>query len=65
MFPPWLLRRVGELLPIPALHELFELSDMLERFSAGVWGEKKRVHAEGKVTNTIGQGRDVLSLLRA
>ncbi|KZV60392.1 cytochrome P450 [Peniophora sp. CONT] len=62
-FPPWLLRRAGELLPSPALHELFDISDMLDRFSLSVWTEKKQAHAEGKVTNTIGQGRDVLSLL--
>ncbi|KZV75347.1 cytochrome P450 [Peniophora sp. CONT] len=64
-FPPWLLRRVGELLPFKALHELFYISDTLQKFATSVWVEKKHAHAEGKVSSSavLGQGRDILSLL--
>ncbi|VDB88479.1 unnamed protein product [Peniophora sp. CBMAI 1063] len=62
-FPRWFLRRVGELLPLPALHELFDLTDTLDKMSSEVWAEKKRAHAEGKITNSVSQGRDILSRL--
>ena len=66
VFPRWLLRRAGELIPFDALHEVFGISDTLEQFSAAVWTEKKQAHAEGKVSSSaiLGQGRDILSLLR-
>ena len=67
MFPPWLLRRAGEMIPLDALHEVFSVTDTLDQFSTEVWTEKKQSHAEGKVSTSalLGQGRDILSLLRA
>ncbi|VDC02059.1 unnamed protein product [Peniophora sp. CBMAI 1063] len=65
LFPPWLLRRAGEMIPFDALHEVFGVADTLDQFSTAVWTEKKQAHAEGKVSSSalLGQGRDILSLL--
>ena len=65
-FPSWFLRRVGELLPSKALHQHFYISDTVQEFAASVWAHQKQAHAEGKVSSSavLGQGRDILSLLR-
>ncbi|KZV71438.1 cytochrome P450 [Peniophora sp. CONT] len=65
MFSPRLLRRAAELLPVAALHEMMDVSDMLEKASGEIWAEKKQAHAEGRVSSSavLGQGRDILSLL--
>ncbi|VDC03304.1 unnamed protein product [Peniophora sp. CBMAI 1063] len=64
-FPPWFLRRAGELLPVRPLHEMMNISDTLHQFATGIWTEKKQMHADGKIFSSAekGQGRDVLSLL--
>ncbi|KZV63739.1 cytochrome P450 [Peniophora sp. CONT] len=64
-FPPWLLRRAGEMIPFPALHDMFAISDTLHQFATEIWTEKKQAHAEGKLYSSaeMGKGRDVLSLL--
>ena len=65
-FPAWLLRRMGEILPMKALHEVFFVADILDQLSMGIWTEKKQAHAEGKWGSGShqSQGRDILSLLR-
>ena len=65
-FPPWLLRSVGKLLPIDALQQQFNLVDTLTLAAEQIWEEKKRLHTLGeKASNSeIGQGRDILSILR-
>lgn len=55
------------MIPSKALHEHFYISDSLDKFATSVWDEKKKAHAEGKVSSSavLGEGRDILSLLRA
>ncbi|VDB99554.1 unnamed protein product [Peniophora sp. CBMAI 1063] len=64
-FPPWLLRRVGQMIPNQALQEHFYISDKMQEFAMSVWTDKKRDHAEGKVSSSaiLGEGKDILSLL--
>ena len=65
-FPPWLLRWVGERLPMEAVREMIRLADVLRFYATSIWEEKKRLHTLGeKASNSeIGQGRDILSILR-
>ncbi|VDB84948.1 unnamed protein product [Peniophora sp. CBMAI 1063] len=65
MFPPWLLRRVGELLPMTSVREMIRLSDVMTFYSTSIWEEKKRLHTLGeKASNaSLGEGRDILSVL--
>ena len=65
--PAWLLRRIGEILPLESVHEMMRLADVMRFYATSVWEEKKRLHAEGeKASNsTLSEGRDILSILRA
>jgi hypothetical protein len=65
--PNWMLRLLAENIPWSTLHELMGLSDYLHATSRSIWENKKRLYALGdkSVVNEHGEGKDIMSILRA
>ncbi|KAI0760478.1 cytochrome P450 [Fomes fomentarius] len=63
--PPWLRRKVLELIPHKGLHEMKEIVDTMHRRSVEIFEEKKRALEKGDeaVTQQVGEGKDIMSIL--
>ncbi|KAI0760472.1 cytochrome P450 [Fomes fomentarius] len=63
--PPWLRRKILELIPHKGLQELKAIVDTMHRRSVEIFEEKKRALEKGDeaVTQQVGEGKDIMSIL--
>ena len=64
--PAWFRRRVLDILPIKSLQRIKNVCDTLYEKAQDILAEKKAAIARGdqEFLDTIGEGRDMMSLLR-
>jgi len=64
-FPARLLRLAAELSPFTPVHEVMDISDIMDRSSRAIWEKKKSLYSQGdkRVVNEHGEGRDIMSIL--
>jgi hypothetical protein len=67
MGPPGLRRFIVNILPWKALKEINGIIDIMDKISTEVFEDKKRALSEGDeaIMRQVGQGRDIMSTLRA
>ncbi|KAI0028312.1 cytochrome P450 [Vararia minispora EC-137] len=63
--PGHILRFIAESIPWPTLHEMLNITDVMQATSREIWEEKKRLFALGdkSVINEYGEGKDIMSIL--
>lgn len=63
--PPWLRRKILELIPHKGLQELKAIVDTMHRRSVEIFEQKKRALEKGDeiVTQQVGEGKDIMSIL--
>ena len=64
--PAWFRRRVVELIPNPHVQRIREVSDIMNTRAWEIFNEKKRgLHSsDAALLEQVGEGKDVMSLLR-
>lgn len=64
--PPTIRRAIVNLLPWKAAHQIRDIADTMYNTSVEILNSKRRALDEGDVAigNQIGQGKDILSILR-
>jgi hypothetical protein len=65
--PPYFRRFIVKILPWKALKEICSIVDIMDETSMKVFEEKKRALSKGDntVLHQVGEGKDIMSILRA
>ncbi|KAI0059721.1 cytochrome P450 [Artomyces pyxidatus] len=64
-WPSWLLRFGAKLVPLPRLHNIIRLTDIMHRYTKEVFHEKKRLLEMGDeaFAQQLSEGKDIISVL--
>jgi hypothetical protein len=63
--PRWVLRVLGRALPIPTLHTLMNIVDIMHNTTIEIYAQKKSALEKGNEAEQPGAGKDIMSVLSA